>query len=640
VISIAHIINPVSVGPQSDLHLAQPVTFATMKAARDRAAGKVNVKFYAACFPEDEGIVPDFIKKTRPLDRSILDVDVAGGDRKLPLIADILQRLKDTSRADYFIYTNVDIALMPDFYLFVAESIRKGYDAIVINRRTIGADYTGVADIPEMYRAVKSGRKHPGYDCFVFRRSMLNRFNLGTGCIGANWIGRILICNLMAHARKFILYEDQYLTFHIGDRTTWRNPRYVSLEKHNERELIRILGVYYKHEESPLVEQLKEMYFYHVKRAAYRDVPPDLLSFNAPERILPSPVDSVYPKGDQTDGRNLRQDPIFVVGYPRSGTTLIQALIATQPGIISLPETHFFSRTMKDVRDFIHPMASSRLDDAIRITRTRISFSRQAEDHVRSLAADGRLTPRIFFETLITDNLLDRFPFEEIRQARWMEKTSHHAFFLPKIFKLYPAAKVIYVMRHPEKAILSRRKNFYFNNEYRWPIHLHVHQWTRGVEIMERWRARLPEQVMMVRLEDVVDDHVSQMQRISTFLDIELDETRLETYPRTAEHLYYPWEIWKSEVCGKISADIARRTDERLNAEDCNVLKMMAFPKIVQYGYSLDVPPVNMRKLLVLHYRSMLQILVLIRKKLVSYLPTGLRNILIRLSIRANIRRS
>lgn len=640
-ISIAHIINPVLVGPQSDLYLAQPVTFATMKTARERAADQAHIDLYTTCFPGDERIVPDFFRKTRPLDRSILDIEGAGGDRKLPLIADILQRLDEASRADYFIYTNVDIALMPDFYLFVIDAIRKGHDAIVINRRTIdAAGFTGVEDIPDMYRVVMTGRKHPGYDCFVFRRSMLARFSLGTGCIGANWIGRILICNLMAHARRFVLYEDKHLTFHIGDRTVWRNPRYMKLEEHNERELIRILGVYYKQEDCPLAEPLREMYFYHVKRSAYRDVPPDLLSFNSPDRPLPCAPEEIYPGGNPAAETELRQDPIFIVGYPRSGTTLIQALIATQPNIVSLPETHFFSRTMKEIRDYDDPIAGDRLDDAIRVTRTRITLSQQAEDHMRRLAMEKRLTAKTFFEILITDNLLDRFSPESIRQARWMEKTSHHAFFLHNIFRLYPAAKVIYVMRHPEKAIISRRKNFYFNNEYRWPIHLHVRQWTRGVELMERWRAKLPEQVMMVRLEDVVDDHVGQMQRIAAFLDIALETVRLEQYAAVAENLYYPWEIWKSQVCGKISADIARRSEERLNAEDCSVLRMMADTKLRDYGYTLDVPPISLRKLVTLHYRSLIQILVLIRKKLVSRLPIGLRHILIRLSHRASVRRS
>ncbi len=57
--------------------------------------------------------------------------------RKLPLIKDILGRLYDASDAEYFIYTNVNIGLMPNFYVAVNAIIESGYDAFVINRRTI-----------------------------------------------------------------------------------------------------------------------------------------------------------------------------------------------------------------------------------------------------------------------------------------------------------------------------------------------------------------------------------------------------------------------------------------------------------------------------------------------------------------------
>jgi len=67
------------------------------------------------------------------------------------LIQDILNRLYDESNADYFIYTNVDIAVMAHFYVSVSKIIELGYDAFVINRRTIPKCYKNVEDIPLMF---------------------------------------------------------------------------------------------------------------------------------------------------------------------------------------------------------------------------------------------------------------------------------------------------------------------------------------------------------------------------------------------------------------------------------------------------------------------------------------------------------
>ena len=47
---------------------------------------------------------------------------------------------------------------------------------------------------------------------------------------------------------------------------------------------------------------------------------------------------------------NLSQNPIFIVGFPRSGTTLLQSLLCTQKGVVSFPETHFFDIIAKTIK--------------------------------------------------------------------------------------------------------------------------------------------------------------------------------------------------------------------------------------------------------------------------------------------------
>ncbi|MCR4288341.1 MAG: hypothetical protein NUW09_10065, partial [Deltaproteobacteria bacterium] len=171
---IAHIINPVKAAKTSDLFVAQPVTFETMRVAREFARGKVAVELYTAQYPEDRSFVPDGFQPTRDLDRSVMDLGSFREKRKLPLIKDILDRLYEAVDAEYMIYTNVDIALMPHFYLAVDKFIDEGHDAFVINRRTISGRRKLVKDIPLMYAEL--GKPHPGHDCFVFRRDAYGKF--------------------------------------------------------------------------------------------------------------------------------------------------------------------------------------------------------------------------------------------------------------------------------------------------------------------------------------------------------------------------------------------------------------------------------------------------------------------------------
>lgn len=232
---IAHIVNPVLLDGKSDLHIAQPVTFLSMLKAAEYAKGTVDVELFSTCYEEDLPIVPAEFTQTDLLSRSILDVGAFKLQRKLPLLKDILDKLFESSDADYFIYTNVDIAVMPNFYSSIAEMIgRKESDAIVINRRTISYEYTDVKDLSLMY--MQAGKEHPGYDCFVFSRDMYEKMHLGHIAIGVSLIGLVFMLNLYKLASNFVFVDDAHLTFHLGDDQAGKNPKFNDYLTHNENE--------------------------------------------------------------------------------------------------------------------------------------------------------------------------------------------------------------------------------------------------------------------------------------------------------------------------------------------------------------------------------------------------------------------
>jgi len=71
--AIAHIINPVQVGPQSDLYVAQPITFESIRVAKDAARRDCDVTVFSAQYAEDRIMVPDFASATPDLDRSMIE---------------------------------------------------------------------------------------------------------------------------------------------------------------------------------------------------------------------------------------------------------------------------------------------------------------------------------------------------------------------------------------------------------------------------------------------------------------------------------------------------------------------------------------------------------------------------------------
>lgn len=238
-LTLDHVVHPGRFDAGSDLHAAQPFTFASMERAAEFACGAVDVRTLAVLFRDEADMeLPASFRRLPELERCIADLRPFRVRRKLALLRDILAAGCRRGNAEYVVFTNVDIALQPHFYLAVAALIGRGHDAFVINRRTIPAASFDLADLPLMYAEL--GEPHPGYDCFVFRRDLYPRFTLGEVCIGTAWVGRALLANLAVHAARFREFRDLHLTFHLGDSLSWRQTEFDDYLQANREEYQRV----------------------------------------------------------------------------------------------------------------------------------------------------------------------------------------------------------------------------------------------------------------------------------------------------------------------------------------------------------------------------------------------------------------
>ncbi|NEQ34704.1 MAG: hypothetical protein F6K04_27730 [Leptolyngbya sp. SIO4C5] len=203
----------------------------------------IEVELYSAQFSEDQKFASQYFGSNFSLDRSILDIGQFQQPRKLPLLQDILDRLFAAAKdAEYLIYTNADITLMPNFYLTVSQLVAQGYDAFVINRRTITKVYQTPAELPLMYAEV--GKSHPGHDCFIFKRSVYTCYQLDQVCIGISLVGKALLINLISNAKKFAEFRNFHLTFHLGNDKLWQSSMLDDYTYHNLKSVNRILTSY------------------------------------------------------------------------------------------------------------------------------------------------------------------------------------------------------------------------------------------------------------------------------------------------------------------------------------------------------------------------------------------------------------
>ncbi len=235
---IAHIINPFTTPETSDLKTAQPIVWETIRIAKqfaeDVIKGDFQIDLYATIYSQDEGILPEGFTRTDDLIRSISSIGKFKIGRELPFVKDILNNLYEASDADYFIQTNSDICLMPQFYLAVNKLIDRGHDAFIINRRVIPGEYKDIEDIPIMYAEI--GAPHGGCDCFVFPRKIYPAYRIGNVCMGIPWQETTFATSMAFYAEKCKMFTDAHLTFHIVDPRIWLNIDYANYIEHNSNQ--------------------------------------------------------------------------------------------------------------------------------------------------------------------------------------------------------------------------------------------------------------------------------------------------------------------------------------------------------------------------------------------------------------------
>lgn len=177
---IVHVLNPYVPrrGGHSEIELT--VVQRSIERAYNYAWERgIRVKVLAAVFEEDEEIVEyPYVKTSRPLVRYFLD----HLGRKLPLTGDIFDRAyEDSGMAEYFLFTNADIACLPQFYELIWQKYSMPNRTVSLLREQLDLDDINLEapiDLNGLYTAAATiGLEHPGDDAVIIPMSWLPRIH-------------------------------------------------------------------------------------------------------------------------------------------------------------------------------------------------------------------------------------------------------------------------------------------------------------------------------------------------------------------------------------------------------------------------------------------------------------------------------
>jgi len=226
--------------------------------------------------------------------------------------------------------------------------------------------------------------------------------------------------------------------------------------------------------------------------------------------------------------------PVMICGYPKSGTTLLLALLDRHPELLVFPEEgKFFKRELRETGTPTVEEALSRTGarglrhDEIRPTSgyrdySSIDFGLYEEAVQREWAASDH-SWRALFEAII-------FAYGEITDqlaaSYWVEKTPRNERHLPEAQQWWPDLRAIYVLRDPRDNYCSYRRKR--PNNRRWlPVPEFVRGWCKS---LVDWNAFVQSggKGLLVRYCDLVESPRETLERICGFLSIDWNDSLLQ----------------------------------------------------------------------------------------------------------------
>ena len=211
----------------------------------------------------------------------------------------------------------------------------------------------------------------------------------------------------------------------------------------------------------------------------------------------------------KTKGTKIIKDsPVFLIGFPRSGTTLLDTILRSHPEIDVLEEKPLIN----SVEQIIKSKFKCSLDKLHKLTSEELDYLRNHYLEILRNNCDNK-SAKI---------LIDKFPFQTVC--------------LPLINLLFPNSKIIFTHRNPYDTVLSCfQQSFEPNNamsNFR-TIESASRIYDLTMSIWLDYKEKLKMDYITSKYEDLLEDFDKHILKILDFLDVSWDEN-IKNYRNTA----------------------------------------------------------------------------------------------------------
>lgn len=272
------------------------------------------------------------------------------------------------------------------------------------------------------------------------------------------------------------------------------------------------------------------------------------------------------------------QNPIFLVGCPRSGTTLLQQMLDAHPDVAIAPETFFIRNFWLQQEKYGDLAEDHNYDQLVEDIVSLPEFQEMAlNPEVYRAAAwqSSRSYP------LLLSLLLEQFA-DKRDVAIVGEKTPNHLLYLSILQRFFPTARFVHIVRDPRAVVASWQTVPWTTGTLAGDASV----WRRYMSTARGCPIVLKPSLHTLHYEALIETPETTLKALCQFLQIQFEPAMLAYYQQPSHTVNAKREPWKINSKKQLSQTSLSRWQSTLSDSMIAEIEAVVWPEMRHFGYS------------------------------------------------------
>ena len=196
-----------------------------------------------------------------------------------------------------------------------------------------------------------------------------------------------------------------------------------------------------------------------------------------------------------------KRKPIFICGMPRSGTTLVEQIIASHNDVFGAGELIYIQRIINKHLIFEKKLSKEKLNTEVELSSNSLN-----------------------------ENYFKMIDYHKFKENNFTDKAPHNFRWIGILKFFFPNSKIIYCKRNAKDNCLSIYKNFFASEDMKWAFDEKniANYYNMHLNLMDFWKSKLGEQIYEINYEKLVSDKENEIKKLIKFCELDWDPVCLE----------------------------------------------------------------------------------------------------------------